>query len=238
MKTSMFLVLVLLAIGSLQFGCAGSGDQGSSQTITNALGARSDSERIQDDFDRSGSSGTLAIGKFNPDIIGAVVSSGSTQSSFQKNAEDFLDSFITSDIFGTISGSLSDSSTGIRLRGRFVLPQGVGSTLQTIEPRVSNVVIEIYDSFMAQGTDRQDPIVIRFREAKRVERLGNQFKVTFEDEYQLVTFEGTLAQSSQSFVEGVVRFSNKQSASGSALKSGTLGTFMVPIQGFFYELAP
>lgn len=128
-----------------------------------------------------------------------------------------------------ISASMDPNEMGVvETQGGVYLRVYVETNGSQVTPGSSKMSLEIYDSYARQSNGSVPPIVIALPATQGTVN-GNNFDITFGDQYGWIKLAGTYNNST---VTGAVTFQNNQ-VNAQGKSAGTIGGFSMATCGFF-----
>jgi hypothetical protein len=141
---------------------------------------------------------------------------------FEAQVKGFVSATLNPESLGTISGNISNPTTGVDFNGSFSFDQD-----GNLVPDKSTLTIKIFDSYVNQVYNGQviQPYVVQFSKASEgyLNRSTGQLRVTFQDSYGSIVFDGRMSGAN---VDGQVTYDNKVAVDGLSPSSGVLGSFI------------
>jgi hypothetical protein len=157
---------------------------------------------------------------------------GSSSFTFEQRVKGLLSASIDPSYFGTISGDMSSTSTGVSLEGHIAYDSSGNLNISQ-----TNLKMTVSDSYVGQ-TDSSGAVVQAYpmnfpsASAGSVNLSAKTFSVVFKDSYGEVTLTGSFAGS---VTTGTVSYTNYTTAvSGNYPTSGALGSFQISTCSFVY----
>lgn len=208
MKKS-FRILIMLMGLSLMLAACGKKKDSNEATVTAAREARAGAN----------SSGTLPSGQaYTPGTEVAVYAQDSYYNQFNQAIKVLVSATMDPSNVGNV-----DNRNGVKLRGSVTINTSTGR----IDTANSKIELSIQDDLKNSDGELYQPIVITVLGTSGT-AMNGQVNLTFSDQYGSINLTGTYDANT---FRGNVNFQNAKSYNG--LSGGTLGSFEVPVCGFF-----